>query len=310
MRHRNDDMLLHVALGDAYALGVEYVKREEHPDLYEQMFKFERYVQHPVHLKLRPGMYSDDTQQSISVSELLLESAKNPRAFNGDRLVYHFYHAFYRDQRDGYSRGFQELLESATSPDDLRYKIRPDSNKNGAAMRSVPLGVLATPEKVIAAACTNARVTHDTMGGIDSSVAVALMSHFAFHSDLDFSHMNRWCGQHHHSFEYFVRPWEGPVVGNSKDPTDRGVGVNTAWAVNTLLRSQSSMMGIMRQLLEWGGDTDSVGAIAWGIAGCRYQQEELPEFLARDLEATGNLKYGPDYLRALGKKLMDAYSVP
>ncbi len=57
-------------------------------------------------------------------------------------------------------------------------------------------------------------------------------------------------------------------------------------------------MGIMRQTIEWGGDTDSVAAIAWGIASARYPDEKLPEFFDRDLE---NGTYGRDYLSTLGE---------
>ena len=118
--------------------------------------------------------------------------------------------------------------------------------------------------------------------------------------------MGEWCSKHSDIFDYFKRPWEGPVQEKSKDGRCLGVGMNTAHAVFTLLTEEKSMMSMMSRLLRWGGDTDSVAAVTWGIAGCRHQNEELPHFLLRDLELCGNPKYGYDTLIDLGTKLMAA----
>ena len=99
----------------------------------------------------------------------------------------------------------------------------------------------------------------------------------------------------------------GPIDG-SNDPRKLGTGLLTAHAVHTLLVKQTSLMSILKQIIEWGGDTDTVGAIAWGIASTRYQDEKVPAFLEDELEVHGNLKYGAAYLKTLGKDLMDAYS--
>lgn len=306
MLYRNDNMLLRIAQADAFASAVEYVKDDEHLDLHAAVARFDSYQQHPTHRLLRPGMYTDDAQMSIAVAEVLLEHG---RKASMDNYYDAWYRCFKRDPRDGYSRAFQKLLESSISAIDLRRLIRPDSDKNGAAMRSVPLGVLPSPTACIAAAFVQASTTHATPGGINSSVSVALMSHYALHEAQDFSGLFGWVSQHHKPHMAFKQPWRGPVTGGwkTKDPTGMGVGMNTAWAVQTLLTEESSLMGIMRRVLDWGGDTDSVGAIAWGIASCRYQDEALPDFLECDLER-GNPKYGPVFLKGLGTRLMEAYS--
>src|SRR3990167_2227386 len=101
----------------------------------------------------------------------------------------------------------------------------------------------------------------------------------------------------------FREAWVGPVQSRcAHSPYD--VGINTAWAVHTLLTTQTTLLGIMKQVLEWGGDTDSIGAIAWGIASCRMR-EELPAFFETDLEKENGSAYGPAYLKTLGKQLMD-----
>jgi len=305
VRYRNDNMLLRIAQADAYAACVEYVKEKEKPELYVEARKFERYLQHPTHTKLRPGMYTDDTQMSAALAELLLTKGRTAKH---EDFVEAWFYAFKRDPRDGYSRKFQAILESVETSDELRLTLKPDSTKNGAAMRSVPLGVIPDPEWVKTMAMRQAGTTHATYEGVTSAVAVALMSHYALYDRRDFTSLSSWLVTQLPVFERFREPWVGPVAGNVKaSPYD--VGMNTAWAVHTLLTTQDSLMGIMRQVIDWGGDTDSVASIAWGIASARHQDEVLPEFLERDLEATGNLRYGPAFLRDLGKRLMNAYDV-
>lgn len=300
MRHPNNLMLLRIAQGDAFAACVEYVKEKENPDLYAAARQFDRYLQHPTHTKLRPGMYTDDTQMSVALTEVLLAKG---RAARHEDFVEAWFHAFKRDPRDGYSRNFQAILESVKTSDELRLTLKPDSTKNGAAMRSVPLGVIPDHEWVKTMAMRQAGTTHATYEGVTASVAVALMSHYALYDRRDFSSMPGWLANQLPVFERFREPWVGPVTGKAKG-SSYDVGMNTAWAVHTLLTTQTSLTGIMQQIVAWGGDTDSVAAIAWGIASARFH-DELPEFLERDLETQGNLKYGPEFLRDLGKRLME-----
>lgn len=305
-------MLLRIAQGDAYALAAEYAKRKVGDPEREELLEMKRYIAHPTYHKCPPGTYTDDTQMSIAVSEALIDSAtiaavkgnhNEPLTVNGFRG--YFFRAFKRDERDGYSRGFQKILEEATSVEHLDKLIAPNSTKNGAAMRAVPIGVLPEVKRVLEIAERQAAVTHATLEGLQSATAVALMSHYALYDHRGFSDFLGWGNRYCPALKYFERPWVGPV----KAPVDHSpwdVGINTAWAVHTLLTEEKSLKGIMRRVLEWGGDTDSVAAITWGIASCRMQNEELPEFLERDLEPQ-NSEYGVAYLKQLGKQLMDAY---
>jgi ADP-ribosylglycohydrolase len=63
----------------------------------------------------------------------------------------------------------------------------------------------------------------------------------------------------------------------------------------------------MSRVASWGGDTDSVAAIAWGIASARYPDEVLPQFLEIDFEA-GRGNYGAQFLKDLGEQLMCKYA--
>ncbi len=215
-----------------------------------------------------------------------------------------FYECFKRDPRDGYSRGLQKLLEESKDVAELRAKLVPDSDKNGGAMRAVPYGVLANVKYAGAMAALQATVTHKTWGGANSAASVAIMSHFAHHTSDDFSKRFDYGIEVLQGFKHFKEPSQGPVKAKN-DPQNIGVGMCTAHAVHTLLTTQTSLRSIMDQVIEWGGDTDSVAAIAWGIASARYSSEELPVLLERDLEP-GN-SYGVPYLKNLGQQLVSKF---
>lgn len=306
MKHPNPDMLLRIAQADAYCVATEYIKFPRDRALQEEALYFKRYLKHPTH-SLRPGQYSDDTQMSIAVAEVLSNEYEN--AHSSYSYLKAFYNCFKRDPRTGYSLGFQCLLEAATSPEDLKARIVPISDKNGAAMRSVPLGVFRMPEMVMEVAALQARITHDTPHGVLVSQAVALMSHYALWTAEPMSMLPRYLASFDIRFAPFSRPWAGRVQGSD-------VGIKTAHAVCTLatLCEQISMLDILRTVIDWGGDTDSVAAIAWGIASTRAKsdalsyngvQESVPDFFERDLEPGG--MYGAAFLRDLGARLMKAH---
>ncbi len=299
MRHSHPNMLLRIAQADAYAIAYEYVKDADAPDLKREVLKFEKFHQHPTYHALRPGMYTDDTQMSIAVAETFIKHGQDATS---EQYAQAFFDCFKRDPRDGYSRALQTILESAKSVDHMKQMIVPSSNKNGGCMRAVPLGVIKSPEKLINAAAIQASVTHGTWGGINSAACVALMSHFALYDKRSFSTMFNWCRNQLPSFEYFKEPWSGPVGYPKSDKHNLGIGMCTACAVHTLVSEEKTLMGMLKRTIEWGGDTDSVASIAWGIASARHSGREIPQFMYDDLEPNG--AYGQAFLVDLGMKLM------
>ena len=301
MKNPNPLMLVRIAQGDAYGMCCEYIKLPRDQELHDKALKFEKYEKHPTHF-IEPGKYTDDTQMSIAVAEVLVNQQVGP--LHSQELVRKwfsesFYDCFQRDKRHGYSRGFQEILERSKSAEHMLTLLKPTSDKNGAAMRSVPLGVLANVNHVKYVANIQAKITHDTLGGTSSSLIVALMSHYALHTDLPLQDMQGWLRKNLPAMpEHFLAPWPGgPVEGPE-------VGVVTARAVMTALMQEQSLLDVARRVITWGGDTDSVLAIAWGIASTRMK-EELPPFFATHLEGG---RYGHRFLAELGEKLMAKYA--
>lgn len=296
MKYPNPFMLLRIAQADAYCVATEYIKFPRDAELQAQALRFERYLKHPTHT-LRPGQYSDDTQMSIAVAETLID--KGAHATSDDYLDA-FYRCFKRDPRTGYSQGFQHLLQTSTSAVDLKSRIVPTSNKNGAAMRSVPIGVLPNVTVVRAVAAMQARLTHDSEHGVLASQAVAMMSHYALWTNEEMSMLPTFLADHDPRLAVFKRSWAGPVKGPD-------VGIKTAHAVCTLatLSEQMPLLDTLQTVIDWGGDTDSVAAIAWGIASTRRRHDTLPEFFERDLEPGG--QYGASFLYDLGERLMTTF---
>ena len=306
MRNSNPNMLLYIAMADAYAAAVEYGRFPESNTLREECLKFQRYLAHPTHDN-PPSTYTDDTEMSAANTKVLLQ---HDEPFSPLMFAEAYVNEFRRGGcRNGYSRGFQAILERVRTGAELLKELKPDSNKNGAAMRSVPFGVLPTVDEVLNVATLQARITHDTPEGRFSARAVALMSHAVLYEDAVFlPDLGEYCKKHlpkdDQCFGYvFDEPWsKGPVKG----VPGASVAITTVHAVVDVLARKNSLMGIMRRIITWGGDTDSVAAIAWGIASARYQDEKLPAFMLRDLEG-GNAKTGAPYLRILGEQLMYKY---
>src|SRR5687767_5680679 len=103
MRHPNPDILLRIAQGDAFGMATEFITLPDHRETYDAALRIEAYCQHPTHHEVPAGHYTDDTQMSIAVSEVLLGGDDDrPSAA---RFAEAFVACFKRDPRKGYARG-------------------------------------------------------------------------------------------------------------------------------------------------------------------------------------------------------------
>lgn len=300
-------MLLYIGIADAYAMATEYLKPGEKSAALKKCLPLKEYVAHPRHGSGK-GRYTDDTEMSIANAKVLIteDPPFTPIMFANEYVT----EFALGGRRKGYSRNFQTLLEQTKSGNDLLDKLRPDSTKNGATMRSVPLGVLPSIPAVLKASKTQARITHDTPQGIFSARAVALMSHYALYEEGPLGKVGKYCLDHLDGVEraffgkVFTERWSGrPVVDEPNCP----VAITTVHAVADLVMHGTSLIQILKQAMTWGGDTDSVAAIAWGIASARYQDETLPQFMTADLEAD-HRDTDALYLHGIGYQLMARYA--
>jgi ADP-ribosyl-[dinitrogen reductase] hydrolase len=306
MRFRNNKMLLYIGMGDAYGMATEYIKFPRDNDIRAQSLRLLGYVKHPTHQD-HPGLYTDDTEMSAANTRVLIANdAPYTKLQFADAYVAEFARG---GRRKGYSRGFQALLEEIGSGTELLERLRPDSDKNGAAMRAVPFGVIKDIGLMLEVVTMQAAITHDTPVGRFSARAVALMSHYALYEDKPLSKIGIYCADHlpkedAEFLKIFHKPWPGlPVVSGPQG----SIGLTSVWSVAHLVSQERSLRNILLKAIHWGGDVDSTAAISWGIASARYQDELLPDFLERDLER-GNPHTGAPYLIDLGTRLMDKYA--
>jgi ADP-ribosylglycohydrolase len=307
MKYPHPGILVHIGIADAYGAGAEYLKLPRDNKIREECLKFDHYVQHPWH-KLKPGAYTDDTEMSAANATVL---AENDPPFTQIMFANSYVREFSRGgMRQGYAGGFYDFLASVKSGQEFLEKIKPHSDKNGACMRAPVIGVLPTVKEVLDAATIQASITHNTSAGIASARCAALMAHFTLYEGLPFADLPAYCLGTPPAedvdllADIFTMPWSGkPVQAEGRI----SVAVATMHAVLDLMVHQKSLMDILRQAILWGGDVDSVAAIAWGIASPRYKHEKLPEFMLHELEG-GSTATGATYLIKLGETLMDRYT--
>lgn len=274
-------MLTEIAIADAYGAGFEFCSE----DKIISQNNLDLYSKHELYDIL--GKYTDDTQMSIAIVEFILSDQE----WNKENIASKFIECFKRDVRLGYSEGFFNLLSKVESSKDLLELIIPTSERNGAAMRSVPIGFLKNKEDVIALAKLQAQVTHDSPIGIQSSCAIALAAYFGTRQKGSISDLESFLeSEQYGNWDY---NWKDRVSLNAYD---------TVSAALTCLLKHSSLSELLKSCINLGGDTDSVAAIAVGLATCfREYKKDLPIQLYNNLNED---KYGISFLLDLESKFL------
>jgi ADP-ribosylglycohydrolase len=275
-------VLVEIAIGDAYGAGFQYVK----PSIIKSSNTLEGYLAHPRH-GIGPGRYTDDTQMSLAITEALLSE----QTFSRELVAECFVRAFKRDPRGGYAKGFFQFLTEVTDGADFLARIRPDSDKSGAAMRAGPLGVIADLPELIEKTTLQARLTHDTKDGVNAAVAAALAVHFCVYELGALEELGTFVAG------YVEGQWNVPWVGK--------VGpkgwMSTRAAITALTRA-TCMSDLLRDCIAFTGDVDTVAAIAMAAGSCcSALEQDLPAPLYDLLE---NGPWGRDELTRLDRLLM------
>ncbi len=282
-------MLVEIILGDAFGCGYEFTDKV--PQSLE-------YVQHPKHLLLRPGMYTDDGQMSIANAEVLLET-DDPSYFD---FANAWVRCFQRDPRDGYARKFQDFLEQTNSGVEFIQKIRPFSDRSGAAMRAVPFGLLPDIEKVKNLSRMQAVLTHNSDGGIHSAMAVALAAHYLYYNLGHPRTVGHWVGQ-----QVGISIWSKRYNEvHTRKPGNNGI--ECAHAAIHIIQTTNSFSHALMEAVSMGGDTDTVAAIVGGLVSCAsHVAYDIPQRLRDELE---DGSYGKTYCDELDRKLSEKFPRP
>lgn len=277
-------MLVEIAIGDAYGAGFEFSAR----DKIEKYNFGKTYTQHD--LGIPAGNYTDDTQMSIAIAEMIIFDIE----FTKENCANSFIQTFKRDKRQGYAKRFQSLIESCENGADLIQQIKPQSTRNGAAMRSVPLGLIENKEKLLVSAKIQASVTHETPEGIISSQIIGLASHKLIYDQVLLKGLASVVSQET-GFS---------INTNWKTEVDCDA-IQTVHAVFSSLMRNTKMSSLLIDCVNYGGDVDSVAAIALGLASLSSEYEnDIDHNLLNSLE---NGNYGLNFLKQLDKKLQQKY---
>lgn len=289
--------LVCTAIADAYGSGFEFAHRHVKPGVLQKRNNLSRYWPHPkwgkppqegegFYIPTKPGCYTDDTQMALGLCEHMLEDGPWTPLALADRWV----GTFCRDPRPGYSAGFYNILQESQTGMDLLTRIVPLSDRNGGAMRAWPLGFLPDPTDVRQKAFFQATLTHATEVGTSAAVISALMFHYCYYN----IGPRRELPQFLKSFGLEPRfDWRGHV------PTD---GWHTVRAVGTVLLQGGRLSDVLMRSVDFGGDTDTVAAMAMACASvCPDLDHDLPHVLQDTLESG---LYGRAYLQDIGEKLL------
>lgn len=278
---KTNKWIFNAAIGDAYGAAFEY--SDPTPDRPNDLAKYYLNTKH----NLGSGRYTDDTEMTTAVAEAMLEGP-----LTKESLAKWFVKAFQREKRIGYAGRFYDFLSVTDTGEEFLKNIKPHSDKSGAAMRGWICGLYKTPELSMEMAEIQAKLTHDTDGGIMSAKAAALITHFFAYK----------CSKKSDLVDFLMA--YVPANWNKKRTYPVGEqGLDAVWASIEAIISHNKMSDILKQCVNFGGDVDTVATIALGsVANSAEIEQDLPIVLLTELE---NKTWGQAYLNNLDSRLYD-----
>lgn len=265
-----------MGVADSYGAGFEFAPQNLiHNNL-------RAYVKHPKY-DIGNGRYTDDTQMASALAEHLVLK----RPIDRNLIAHSFLLAYRRDPRAGYSGRVQDALNTAKTGEELVSILSPNKSLgNGAAMRAAVVGFLHSEQEVLHVAAEQALATHDSVSGVESAQSIALA---AYGLRKGISRVD--------IVDYLRDHWiKVEKIGN------HGEGYYTVWTALMALRSGKSLSEIMKNAVGYGGDTDTVAAIAVALG---TQSKEVSQILPRNLtKSFEDGTYGSEFLANLDTKLI------
>jgi ADP-ribosylglycohydrolase len=290
------------ALGDALGMPTQLLSPARIAELYGHVHDFVApFAEHPVSKGLAAGTVTDDTEQALLLGRILVESGER---FDHTRWV----NALLDWEREVKARGSYDLLGPSTKRaiDAINNGVPAEEagrsgDTNGAAMRIAPLGIMMPPEPLdafVAKVAETCRATHNTTIAIASASAVAA----AVSRGIEGGDWRAACDS------AVAAARKAATLGNWVTGGD--IAARIVWAqdlvrgkamgdairlitdlVGTGVASQESVPAAFAVLevadgdpwqaavisANLGGDTDTIGAIAGGMAGACAGLSRLPQ---------------------------------
>jgi len=319
-----ENILLGIAIGDAFAAGVEFQDR----NWIRKNVDFTKFVNARSEIKVseekkerftsnyKPWDYTDDTEMTLG----LIKALASKRKFSEQLLV-----EKWKEEYDlgilkkGFGRNGHGSMNWFYSGEKTIEEIRSfqknrNNPGNAPAMRSVPLGLLK--DDTINRYCEiNANATHPNVNAIISSQCIARAAEFILVKKGDQKDVVKYCFDHVNLNEEYInyfkeiealttyenleeydfqilcgnQPIQKPyfLSGICGVPSDSKY---TAGAVLYILKhSKSAIDGLIKSVY-LGGDVDSVASIVTGIMAGVYGIHSLPSFMIQNIEGVPYLK--------------------
>lgn len=326
------NLLLGLAIGDAYGAGVEFQDR----DWIRANVDFTKFVNARSRIPVPEEQlerftknycawdYTDDTEMTVGLINALVSDEK----FDEDLLVREWKAEYDRGAKTkGFGRNghgsmawyYSGELTIEAVRDFQRERPNPG---NAPAMRAVPLGLL--PEVLINEYATiNANATHPNVAAVLSSRCIARAAHFLIIRDGDPNHLIDYClatiepdstyrdylmavdqlpdfpSLSDNDFAILCGPQ--PIVPPYFLPGIKGLpsdSMYTAGSVLYILKHNATAFEALRQSILLGGDVDSVASITVGIVASKSGLDSLPSFMLEEVE-------GIEYLREVALRFAD-----
>ncbi len=237
--------------------------------------------------------WSDDTQMAMGLAISLIEK----RGVDPDHLAKTW--AERADYKRGYGSGALAVLNRIARGEDWRVAntaVFPEGSfGNGAAMRAAPLGLFYHKDLAALRSQTElaSSITHAHPLGMEGGVLIARATALAldvafeparFLETLrDFVKLPEYSSRLKKAIEWLV---EAPSLPEIRKQLGASIKAHESavTAVYAFCRFPADFKGMMEFIIQLGGDTDTIGAMAGGIFGARNGTAALPAELLANLE--------------------------
>jgi ADP-ribosyl-[dinitrogen reductase] hydrolase len=272
VRSRARGAFIGMAIGDALGAPVEFMTRGEIATKYGVL----KEMVGGGWLRLKPGQVTDDTEMSLCLARAMAKSGGWSLTGIADNLAT-WLKSKPIDVGDTCRRGIRNYM--------LKGSLETPPNEwdggNGAAMRMLPVGLFTLGDQDLLERCTieQAHLTHNNVLSDAASICVGRLLHLAL-AGRSMNSMRREVDQLIARYPNFTfDPYKGLATGYVVDTMQT--------VFHCYFRSRSFEACVI-ETVNQGGDADTTGAIAGGLAGAYYGEESIP----------------PRWIKKLDKKLL------
>lgn len=307
-----ENMLLGVAAGDSFGLGVEFQNR----DWIRQNVDFTRFVnkrEGKYNIGYEPGVYSDDTEHTIGLIKAIIDE----RQFSQELLLEKWKEEYENDKaRKGFPRqghgSIKDWYEGRKTIQEVRGSQNNPDPGCAPPMRATPLGFLPS-NRISEYAEINALASHENPKASAASTLVARASEYLLVKNGDPKLVIPYCKEfitHEETLEFLAKVDSLPtpeslnekefeiLCGPQPIPTFKyrevtglpNSAMRVAGAALHIIKYADSAFSGMRNAIYLGGDVDSIASISTGILAGRYGIDSIPSFIMDKLEGKDKLK--------------------